>query len=177
VVVVAGAVLVGLAHRPSQAQRATDTEQFLAAMNTGIESCAGGVGESLTALHAIQTGTSHDTATAIQIARYGANNCSPANNQPLSDLTQYQVMESLSSFHLDRVVNGLITWAFPDAQKVQTDVADELASHSAVGRARAAAALQRDRRVLNAQRAALDKIMMNALTHTGARAKLPNLPG
>src|ERR1700726_3389844 len=87
----AGGGLVALAHRPSTAQRAADLRAFLADMQTSIESCAGGVSESLYALHAITSGASHDTGTAIGIATYGAANCSPANSQPLGDLTQYQV--------------------------------------------------------------------------------------
>ena len=47
----------------------------------------------------------------------------------MDDLIGYQVQESLASFHLDRVVNGLLTWAFPDAQRVQTDVAAALGAH------------------------------------------------
>jgi hypothetical protein len=174
--VLVAAVLVGVAVHPSRSQRATDLNGFLADMKTGIESCAGGVGESLTVLHAIESGTSHNVKTAIGVATYGANNCSPANSMPLDDLATYQVQESLSQFRLDRVVNGLITWAFPDAQRVQADVAAALAAN---GAARAAdnAKLQRDLRVLNAQRAYLDKIMRTAITATAATGTPPNLPG
>ena len=118
VALLAVAALVGLAHRPSTPQRAADLRLFLRNMNTDIESCAGGVGESLTALHAIQSGANHDTPTAISIAQVGAANCSPANNELLDDLTQFQVTESLASFRLTRVVSGLVTWAAPDAQRV-----------------------------------------------------------
>jgi hypothetical protein len=59
-----------------------------------------------------------------------------ANNELLGDLTQYQVSESLARFGLPRVVDGLVTWAFPDAQQVQTDVAHVL---GASGAARVAA--------------------------------------
>ena len=41
-------------------------------MNTDIESCAGGVSESLTALQEIQSGASHDVKTAVSIATIGA---------------------------------------------------------------------------------------------------------
>ena len=174
--VVAAAVLVGIAVHPTRSQRATDLNGFLADMKTGIQSCAGGVGESLTALHAIETGTSHDLHTAIGIATYGANNCSPANSMPLDDLATYQVQESLSRFHLDRVVNGLVTWAFPDAQRVQTDVADVLRAHGAA-RAAANARLAHDLRVLNGQRGYLDKIMMTAINATAATGRPPLLPG
>lgn len=175
-VVLAAAVLVGLAHHPSRAERATDMNGFLHDMTYDIQSCAGGVSESLTALHAIQAGASHDVATATGIATYGAANCSPANNELLADLTQYQVTESLASFRLDRVANGLVTWAFPDAQNVQTDVARILQSR---GPAQAAATtrLQRDLRTLDRQRAYVDKIMMVGVRATGATGKLPALPG
>lgn len=176
VLIVVAAVLVGLAVHPSRSQRATDLNGFLKDMNTGIESCAGGVGESLTVLHAIETGTSHDLSTAIGVAIYGANNCSPANSMPLDDLATYQVQESLNQFGLVRVVNGLLTWAFPDAQRVQADVATVLRSRGAA-RAAANVRLQHDLRLLNGQRSYLDKIMMNAITQTGATGRPPNLPG
>jgi len=174
--VLVGSVLVGLAHHPSQAERATDMNGFLHDMTYDIQSCAGGVSESLTALHEIQSGASHDVATATGIATYGAANCSPANNELLADLTQYQVTESLASFRLDRVVNGLITWAFPDAQNVQTDVAQILNSRGAA-QAAATARLQRDLRTLDRQRAYVDTIMMAGVRATAATGKLPPLPG
>jgi hypothetical protein len=174
--VLAGSVLVGLAHHPSRAERATDMNGFLHDMSYDIQSCAGGVSESMTALHAIQSGASRDVPTATGIATYGAANCSPANNELLADLTQYQVTESLASFRLDRVVNGLVTWAFPDAQNVQTDVAKILQSHG-TAKAAATARLQRDLRILDRQRAYLDKIMMVGVRATSATGKLPALPG
>jgi hypothetical protein len=174
--VLAVAVLVGIAVHPSRSQRATDLNGFLTDMNTGIESCAGGVSESLTVLHEIESGASHNVSTAIGVATYGASNCSPANSMPLDDLAQYQVQESLTQFGLVRVVNGLLTWAFPDAQRVQDDVATILRDHGPA-RAAATAALQRDLRVLNGQRAYLDKIMMTAIKATAATGHPPNLPG
>src|SRR5215469_9620781 len=125
-VVLAVAVLIGIAVHPSRSQRAADLNGFLADMKTDIQSCAGGVSESLTVLHAIESGASNDVHTALSVATYGANNCSPANSMQLDDLAQYQVPESLSQFHLDKVVNGLVTWAFPYAQRVQYDVAAAL---------------------------------------------------
>ena len=174
---VAGVVLVGLAHRPTTSQRAADLRGFLQDMQTGIESCAGGVGESLYALQAITAGTSHDTGTAIGIASYGAANCSPANSQPIGDLTQYQVTESLASFHLQAAVNDLVTWAFPLAQRVQSDVANVLRARTGSARARASAALQRDQRALDAERTAIDKIINRAITGLSAHAQPPSLPG
>ncbi len=171
------AALIGLAHRPSAAQRAADLRGFLSNMNSDIESCAGGVGESLTALHAIQSGASHDTATAISIAQVGAANCSPANNELLDDLAQFQVTESLARFRLARVVNGLVTWATPDAQRVQTDVADVLTARSPQARASASAALRQARAELDAQRAAVDSVIETASTALSAHAVPPTLPG
>jgi len=175
-IVLAGVVAVGLVHHPSRSERAADMNAFLHDMTTDIQSCAGGVRESLTALHAIESGTEHDVQTATRIATFGASNCSPANNELLDDLTQYQVSESLASFGLPRVVNGLVTWAFPDAQQVQTDVAHVLGA-SGAARAAARAKLQRDLRRLDGQRAYLNKIMMNAVEATSATGKLPPLPG
>jgi hypothetical protein len=174
--VLAGAVLTGLAHRPTRSQRAADVNAFLHDMTTDIQSCAGGVRESLTALHAIQSGAEHDVRTAAHIATYGAGNCSPANNELLDDLTLYQVSESLASFGLPRVVDGLVTWAFPDAQRVQDDVAGVLGA-SGAARVAATAKLRRDLRTLDAQRAYVNKIMMNAVNATSATGRLPGLPG
>ena len=174
-IVVAG-VLVGLAVHPSKSQRAADLNGFLTDMTTDIQSCAGGVRDSLTAMRAIEAGTSHDVGTAIGIATYGSGNCSPANNMQLDDLVGYQVQESLSSFRLDRVVYGLVDWATPDALRVQADVAAVL---RAQGTARAAATtkLDSDLKILDAQRAYLDKIMMAAISATGASGRPPPLPG
>jgi hypothetical protein len=175
-IVLTGAILVGLSHRPTQSQRAADMNGFLHDMTTDIQSCASGVRESLTVMHAIESGTSHDLQTATGIATYGATNCSPANNELLDDLTQYQVSESLASFRLPRAVDGLVTWAFPYAQRVQNDVAGVLKSHGAA-RAAATSKLHRDLRVLDAQRTYVDKIMMKAVTATSATGQLPSLPG
>ena len=103
VVLVAGLTLAAIPHHPSSSQRVTDLRGVVQEMNTDIESCAGGVSESLTALREIQSGTSHDIKTAVGIATFGATNCSPANSMPMDDLVGYQVQESLSSFRLDRV--------------------------------------------------------------------------
>ena len=174
-IVVAG-VLVGIAIHPSKAQRAGDLNGFLTDMKTDIQSCAGGVRDSLIALHSIEAGTSQDVGTAIGIATYGSNNCSPANNMQLDDLVGYQVQESLSSFRLDRVTNGLVTWAFPYAQRVQDDVAAILRARAA-GRAATTTKLQKDLRVLDNQRTYLDGIMMAAIRSTGATGRPPPLAG
>ena len=179
VLIAVGIVLVALVHRPSHAQQAGDLKGFLADVNTDIESCAGGVRESLQALHGVQAGadSAKNVQDTIKIARYGASNCSPANNELLDDLTQYQVTESLAGYHLDTAVNDVITWAFPYAQRVQNDVADELGAQDPAKRQHYAAALQRDTNDLNRHRAAIDQILMKAITATGAKATPPPLPG
>jgi len=177
--IVLGIVLVALVHRPSKSEQASDLKGFLADMRTDTESCAAGVSESLTALRQIHSGgsVSVNTADTIKIARYGASNCSPANNMQLDDLTGYQVTESLAAYHLPTVVNDLVTWCFPYAQRVQNDVANEAGAHTAANQARYAAALRRDTRDLNRERATIDKILMAAVKATGAQPDLPKLPG
>ena len=179
VLIVVGIVLVALVHKPSHAQQAGDLKGFLTDVNTDIESCSGGVRESFQALDRVQAGanSARNVQDTIQIARYGASNCSPANNEQLDDLTQYQVTESLAGYHLDTAVNDVVTWAFPYAQRVQNDVANELGARDAAKRQQYAAALQRDTNDLNRQRAAIDKIIMKAITATGAKASPPHLAG
>jgi hypothetical protein len=173
---VAAAVLVGIAVHPSRSQRAADLNGFLADVKTDIQSCAGGVRDSLTALRSIEAGTRQDVGTAIGIATYGSQNCSPANNMQLDDLVGYQVHESLSSFRLDRVVYGLVDWATPDALRVQADVAAVLRARGAA-RAAASAKLSADLRILDNQRAYLDRIMLAVIRATGATGHPPPLPG
>ena len=179
VLIVVGIVLVALVHKPSHAQQAGDLKGFLTDVNTDIESCSGGVRESFQALDRVQAGanSARNVQDTIQIARYGASNCSPANNEQLDDLTQYQVTESLAGYHLDTAVNDVVTWAFPYAQRVQNDVANELGARDAAKRQQYAAALQRDTNDLNRQRAAIDRIIMTAITATGAKASPPHLAG
>lgn len=173
---VAIGVLVGIAVQPSQAQRATDMNGFLHDVTADVQSCAGGVREALQNMRAIESGASHELTLAISEAEYGAANCSPANNELLADLVQYQVHESLARFRLERAVKGLVTWAFPDAQRVQADVAAVLRSHGAA-RAAASAQLKHDRWRLDGQRAYVYRIMRAAATATSATSKLPPLPG
>ena len=178
-VLVAGAVLVGVAVKPTQSQLQGDLKGFLATMRTGYESCAGGVSESLTALHGIGSGAgaASRAADTVKIAQTGAANCEPANSQPIDDMSQYQVAESLARFHLDTVVNDLVFWCSPYAVRVQADVASEAGAQQAAARQRAAAALRRDTAVLNAERAKIDKIVHTAIHATGSNAPLPGLPG
>jgi hypothetical protein len=173
-------VLFGLAHRPSQSERASDLRGFLADMKTDIQSCAGGVSESLAALRGLgplPSKNATEVRDTISIASYGASNCSPANSMPLDDLDQYQVTESLTSFHLERVVTGLVNWAAPDAIDVQTDVVTVLRARNAQARSTAMAALQRAIAKLDAQRSAVDSIMENAIRSLSANAAPPALPG
>ncbi len=178
-VLLIAAVLVGLAHKPTHSQLAGDLQGFMADMRTGTESCAGGVSESMTALHGIGTGAGAvaRAADTVQIAHTGAANCEPANSQPIDDLSQYQVSESLAGFHLDTVVNDLVFWCSPYAVRVQDDVANVAAATQPAARQRAEAALSRDTAVLNAERARVDKIMLHAIHATGGTVKLLRLPG
>jgi len=175
-VLVAGLTLAALPHRPSTAQRAADLRGMVHDLNTDIESCAGGVNDSITALRAIQSGASHDVKTAVKIANTAAANCSPANSMPMEDLVQYQVPESLASFHLETAVNDLVTWAFPLAQRVQTDVAAVVAATAPAAAQRASAQLRHDQQALDAQRARIDQLFDSASTSLSAHVAPPSLP-
>jgi hypothetical protein len=170
-------VAVSLVHRPSRAERAADLAGVLQAMNADIESCAGGVGESLTALRLINAGASHDVTDAITVAGTGAGNCSPANNELIDDLEGYEVPESLASFHLQAAVSGLIAWAAPDAEQVQSDVAAVLAAPDPAARAAAQRDLTGALQRLDAQRAAADRPIRAAISALALRAAPPRLPG
>ena len=124
----------------------------------------------------IQSGASHDIRTAVNIATYGAANCSPANNTQMDDLVEYQPPESLASFHLEVTVNDLVTWGFPDAQRVQTDVATLLTAGTPPAVQAATAALQRDQRVLDTERATIDGMINTASTSLSANVAPPALP-
>jgi hypothetical protein len=175
-VLLAGAgVLVSLSHRPSNAQQTTDLNGYLKDMNAAIESCAGGVSESQQALTAIEAGSKDNLSTAVRLVNYNANNCEPANTQPLADLTQYQVTESLARFNLANCTNDFVTWAF-DAVPVQTDMVTVMTARSAAARTTANAALQRDQRRLNADRATIYSILGAAEHALSDKAALPSLP-
>jgi hypothetical protein len=176
-VLVAGLVLAAIPHHPSTAQRAADLRGVVHDLTTDIESCAGGVTDSLTALRAIESGTSHDVRTAVLIANTAAANCSPANNMQMDDLVQYQVPESLDSFHLDAAVNDLVTWGFPLAQRVQGDVATLLAARTKTGIDVASARLRRDQQALDAERTRIDRLITSASTALSADIPPPSLPG
>jgi hypothetical protein len=170
-------VAVGLAHRPTPGQRASDLRGFVSSLNSDVESCAGGVRESLYVLHAIDTGASRDVATALRVANVGAANCSPANNELLDNLTAEQAPESLASFHLQRAVIALIDWAAPDAQRVQSDVAVVLTDRGRPAEADARAALAAALRKLDAQRGIFYATLRPAIGALAPAMTPPALPG
>ena len=176
VVLVAGLTLAALPHRPSTAQRAADLRGMVHDLNTDIESCAGGVNDSIVALRAIQSGASHDVGTAVTIANTAAANCSPANSMPMEDLVQYQVPESLASYHLEMAVNDLVTWAFPLAQRVQADVAAVVTATAPAASRRASAQLRHDQQALDAQRARIDQLIDAASTSLSEHVAPQSLP-
>jgi hypothetical protein len=106
---------------------------------------------------------------------YNANNCEPANSEPLADLTQYQVTESLARFNLKNSTNDFVTWAF-DAVPVQTDMVTVMTARSAAARTAANVALQRDQRTLNQDRATIYSILGAAEHALSDNAALPSLP-
>jgi hypothetical protein len=175
-VLVAGLTLAAIPHHPSTAQRATDLRAMVHDLNTDIESCAGGVRDSITALRAVQSGASNDVATAVKIANLAAANCSPANSMPMEDLIQYQAPESLASFHLQAAVNDLVTWGFPLAQRVQTDVATVVTAKTADAARRASAQLRQDQQALDAQRDRIYRAINGASISLSAHVSPPPLP-
>ncbi len=176
IVLAAGAVLVSLSHKPSQAQRASDLAGYFSDVNAGIESCAGGVRDSLTALRSVEAGNAANASAAAGILAYNAQNCSPANNEPLSDFTSYQVTESLAAYPLNTADNDVVTWAFPDAMNAQLDMLAVLRAASPGARATANTTLQAALRKMDAERAAIYAIWHAAERGTGSTASLPYLP-
>jgi ABC-type Zn2+ transport system substrate-binding protein/surface adhesin len=174
------AVAVALVHRPSTAERASDMTGFLQEVNADIESCSGGVAESLTALHQVQA-DSYSNSTEVNdgasVASQGAQNCEPANNEEIDDLENYQVPESLDSFGLVGAVTNLVTWAVPDAERVQTDIALILASKTPQARNSAQENLSRDLDTLNAQRAKIEAPIAKAIKALHMHASPPRLAG
>jgi hypothetical protein len=175
-VLVAGLTLAALPHHPSTAERAADLRGMVHDLTLDIESCAGGVNDSITALKAIQSGQSHDVKTAVTIANTAAANCSPANSMPMDDLVQYQAPGSLASFHVQDAVNDLVTWAFPLAQRVQIDVATLVTAKTPTAARQASAQLRHDQQALDAQRALIDHLITSASTSLSAHVSPPSLP-
>lgn len=176
IVLAGGTLLVSLSHKPSQAQRASDLTGYFKDVNAGIESCAGGVRDSITAMDRVQAGDKADLSAAIGIITLGAQNCHPMNNQPLSDFTGYQVTESLARFRLDKADSDLLSWASPDAINAQQDMIAVLRAPSQNALDQANARLRAALRKMDAQRAAVYAIWHSAEQSTGATAPLPTLP-
>lgn len=176
-VLLAIAIAVGLAHRPSNAQRATDLRTFLHQLNADVQSCSGGVRESLFVLRQIDIGASHDIKTALSVSRTASTNCTPANNELVGNLTGLQPSESLASYHLGRAVRALIDWCAPRAGQVAADVTSVLAKRGKPGEAAARAALAADRRKLDRQRTIFDQTVAPAIRAIDPAAKPPVLYG
>jgi hypothetical protein len=176
IVLAAGGVLVSLSHKPSQAQRASDLTGYFKDVNAGIESCAGGVRDAMAAFDKVEAGDTAHYSNALSILTYNAQNCSPANNEPLQDFTGYQVTESLAQFPLDEADNDVVTWAFPDALNVQQDMLAVLQASTPAARAKAKTTLSTDLATMDAQRAAIYAIWRDAERSVGATAPLPYLP-
>jgi len=171
------AVAVGLAHRPTAGQRAADLRGFLHQLTSDIESCSGGVRESLFVLRQIDTGASRDVPTALRVARTAAANCSPANNELLAALTAAQPPESLASYHLGSSVKALIDWAAPDAQRVAADASAVLAKRGKPGEPKARAALREALSKLDAQRGVVYAALQPAIKTLDPTAAPPVLYG
>jgi len=174
VLLAGAAVLVSLSHKPSHAQQAADLNSYMKDMNAAVESCAGGVAESQQALDAIESGSQASGKTILGMVSYNAANCSPANNESLADLTQYQVVESLARFNLQKCADDFVTWSF-DAVPVQTDMASVITARSASARTTTNAALQRDLRTLNAERGTIYSILRSAEQALSDHTALPSL--
>ena len=176
IALIGGVVVVSLSHKPSTAERTGDLSGYFTDVNAGIESCAGGMRDSMTAFNKVQSGDKADLPAALRILAYSAQNCSPANNQPLQDFTSYQVTESLAQFPLDKADNDVITWAFPDAMNVQQDMLTVLRAGTPAARTAAQATLSKALATMDAQRAAIYAVWRNAERSVGSTAALPYLP-
>jgi hypothetical protein len=174
-VAVAGAVLVSLSHKPSQSQRASDLAAYFGDVKGGIGSCAAGLHDSENAYGQVLGGDTANAKTAGAIFTYGANNCTLAGNQPLTDFAGYQVTESLASYNLDTADNDVITWSF-DSTAVQQDMMAVLGAATPTARSAAQATLKTAIAKLDAQRAAVDAIWAAAKKAAGATAGIPSLP-
>jgi hypothetical protein len=174
-VAVAGVVLVSLSHKPSQSQRASDLAKYFNDVKGGIGSCAAGLRDSENAYGQVIAGDTAHSATARAIFTFGANNCTLAGNQALTDFAGYQVSEVLSSYNLDAADNGVITWSF-DSTAVQQGMTAVLGAATPAARVTAQAALKAAIAKLDAQRTALDAIWTTARNAAGTTAAIPALP-
>jgi hypothetical protein len=176
----AAAVAVALVHKPSTAERASDMRGFLQEVTSDIDSCAAGVGESLTALHEVQAQhfrNSSDVSAGVSVAQQGAANCEPANNEQIDDLENYQVPESLDSFGLVNAVTALVAWAVPNAEQVQTDVAQVLSATTPQARSQDQTALSAALRKLDAERVLVERPVNSAIKTLAVRSSALRLPG
>jgi hypothetical protein len=176
-VLLAVAVAVGLSHRPTAGQRAADLRSFLHQLTADVESCSGGVRESLYVLRQIDAGASHDIPTALRVARTAAANCSPANNELLGDLTAAEPPESLASFRLQHAVTALIDWAAPNAERVPAEVAAVLSDLGTPAEQPARAALRRAVSALDAQREVVYSALKPAIKALDPTSAPPALYG
>jgi hypothetical protein len=174
-VAAAGVFLVSLSHKPSSSQRASDLTAYFADVKSGIGSCAAGLHDSENAYGQVLGGDTANAKTARAIFTYGANNCTLASNESLTDFAGYQVTESLASYNLDTADNGVITWSF-DSTAVQQDMTAVLGAATPSARSSAQATLQAATAKLDAQRAGLDAIWNAAKKAAGATAAIPSLP-
>jgi hypothetical protein len=176
-VLLAAAVAVGLSHRPTPGQRGTDLRTFLRQLNADVESCSGGVRESLFVLRRIDSGASQDVKTAITVASTAAANCSPANNELLVDLTTAQPPGSLASYHLQPAITALIDWAAPRAVRVAAGVDAVLSHRGQAAEAADRAKLQRALRALDAQRSVVYQALHPAISALSPGSSPPVLYG
>ncbi len=176
-VLLAAAIAVGLSHRPTSGQRAADLRTFLSQLNADVESCSGGVRESLFVLHQIDSGASRDVKTALNVARTAAANCSPANNELLGDLTSAQPPESLATYHLGTAVTALIDWTAPRAIRAAADVAAVLTDRGRPAEAADRAALRLALHQLDAQRKVVYAALAPAITSLSPQSAAPRLYG
>lgn len=170
-----GVFLVSLSHKPSPSQRASDLAKYFADVKSGIGSCAAGLRDSENAYGQVLGGDTAHVKAARAIFTFGANNCTLASNQALTDFAGYQVSEVLSSYHLDAADNDVITWSF-DSTAVQQDMTAVLNATTPAAKASAQATLNSAIAKLDAQRASLDAIWTAAKNATGATAAIPSLP-
>jgi hypothetical protein len=176
-ILLAVAVAVGLTHHPTNGQRAADLRGFLHQLNADVESCSGGVRESLFVLRKIDSGASTDVKTALNVANTAAANCSPANNELLVELTSAQPPQSLASYHLEAAVTGLIDWAAPRAIRVAGDVAAVLSARGGPREAAGRAALHRALHELDAQRTVVYDALARAINSLSPESAAPRLYG
>jgi hypothetical protein len=174
-VAAAGVVLVSLSHKPSSSQRASDLATYFSDVKGGIGSCAAGLHDSENAYGQVLGGDTAHAKTAGSIFTYGANNCTLASNESLTDFAGYQVTESLASYNLDTADNDVITWSF-GSTAVQQDMTAVLGAATPAARASAQATLKAAIAKLDAQRTALDAIWTAARNAAGGGAAIPALP-